>query len=186
MRDAYIWLTVDVDNSTDRLANLLGATASALTERISTTIDSTGLNAGDAALLNAIGQHEGQRIAEIRFALGLSHPGAVRAVDRLAAAGWVRREVGVDGRSVSLHLTNEGVEMWHRTMDASWSVLQRAVAAISSIDRNNVERALENILGVLTVASDQAEYICRLCNESVCPQERCPVTQSVGSLSVGS
>ncbi len=186
MRHAYIWLTVRVDNPTDRLTNLLGATASALTERLAATFESTGLNAGDAALLNAIGQRAGQRIAEVRAALGLSHPGSVRAVDRLVAAGWVRRDGGADGRSVGLHLTHEGVATWHRTMDASWSVLQRAVASIPSIDRSNVERALENILGALTVAADQAEYICRLCNESVCPQERCPVTQSVGSLSVGS
>jgi hypothetical protein len=37
------------------------------------------------------------------------------------------------------------------------------------------------MLAVMTVDADTAEAICRLCEVDVCPQDRCPVTQAVGS-----
>jgi MarR family transcriptional regulator, negative regulator of the multidrug operon emrRAB len=162
----------------DRLTNLLGATASAVMERVGASIEVTGLGSREAALLNAIGQHRGQRIADIRLVLGLSHPGAVRAVDRLVEAELVQRLAGTDGRSVGLDLTDAGEVMWHKTRAATWSILTQAMTVVASDERVVLERVLENVLGVLTVNPAQAEFICRLCDESRCPQDRCPVTQA--------
>jgi DNA-binding MarR family transcriptional regulator len=51
-------------------------------------------------------------IDALRSGVGLSHPGAVRLVDRLAARGLVARRASADdGRRVALHLTRAGEAM---------------------------------------------------------------------------
>jgi MarR family transcriptional regulator, negative regulator of the multidrug operon emrRAB len=169
--------SIEPNHGPDRLTNLLGATASAVMERVGASIEVTGLGSSEAALLNAIGQHRGQRIADIRLVLGLSHPGAVRAVDRLVEAELVQRLAGADGRSVGLDLTEVGEAMWRKTRAATWSILTQAMTVVAPDERVVLERVLEKVLGVLTVSPAQAEFICRLCDESRCPQDHCPVTQ---------
>ncbi len=57
---------------------------------------------------------DGSSIDTLRRPLGLTHSAAVRLTDRLAEDGLVRREPGVDGRSVSIRLTDEGAAVAER------------------------------------------------------------------------
>src|SRR5262249_56747503 len=47
-------------------------------------------------------------VDRLRQVLGLTSSGTVRLVDKLAESGYVGREPGADGRSVSIVLTEQG------------------------------------------------------------------------------
>jgi MarR family transcriptional regulator, negative regulator of the multidrug operon emrRAB len=162
-----------------RTANLLGALGLALADAQAALLTSFGLQATDAAALNAIGLVPGCSIGTVRVALGITHPGTVRTVDRLVAAGLVERRAGVDGRTVSLFLTTEGSKTWQRLTDARLELLENLVASLSPSRRADLERVASSLLSALTGDEASAEHICRLCDERRCPQDRCPVTLAI-------
>ncbi|MFC4015271.1 MarR family winged helix-turn-helix transcriptional regulator [Nonomuraea purpurea] len=160
-----------------RTANLLGALGIALADAQTAELAAaSGLAPTDAAALNAVGVAPGCSIRAVRVALGITHPGTVRTVDRLAAAGLVERRAGVDGRTVSLYLTAAGEEVWKRQTDARLGWLERTIAQLAVSERADIERIVSALLTVITGDEDSAERICRLCDEYRCPQDRCPVT----------
>jgi DNA-binding MarR family transcriptional regulator len=165
-----------------RTANLLGALGIALADvQTSELAASSGLAPTDAAALNAIGLAPGCSIRAVRVALGITHPGTVRTVDRLAAAGLVERGAGVDGRTVALHLTAAGEETWRRQTEARLDRLERTVAQLPPAERADLERVVSAVLAAVTGDEESAERICRLCDEHRCPQDRCPVTLAIGT-----
>ena len=60
------------------------------------------------AALIVIGYAAGLSNDMLRRIVGLSHPGAVRLVDKLVSDGLVERGPGRDGRQVALQLTKRG------------------------------------------------------------------------------
>jgi DNA-binding MarR family transcriptional regulator len=164
----------------DRTANLLGATGLALHDRIAGAMaDASGRSMADAAALNAIGQAPGTSIRAVAIVTGLTHPGAVRVIDRLERDGLVERGAGADGRTVGVRLTAAGASLFRRQTRARAEALEALVAGLSVSDRVALEELLVALLGALTTSEEQAEHTCRLCDESSCPQERCPVTLAV-------
>src|SRR5918998_522418 len=165
-----------------RTANLLGALGVALADAQTAELAaSSGLAPTDAAALNAVGVAPGCSIGAVRVALGITHPGTVRTVDRLAAAGLVERRAGVDGRTVSLHLTPAGEEVWQRQADARIRWPERTIARLEPAEQADVERVVSALLAAVTGDEESAERICRLCDEYRCPQDRCPVTLAIGA-----
>jgi DNA-binding MarR family transcriptional regulator len=165
-----------------RAANILGALGIALADTQTAQLAaSSGLAPTDAAALNAIGLVPGCSIATVRVALGITHPGTVRTIDRLVSAGLAERRGGVDGRTVGLHLTAEGEQVWLRQSAARLDRLEGIVAQLSRAERADVERVASAILAAVTGDAESAERICRLCDERRCPQDRCPVTLAIGA-----
>ena len=86
----------------ERTANLLGALALTVADRIATGSDA-------AALITLRNYAEGEPLDLLRRALALSHPGVVRLADRLERRGLVERYRSErDGRAVALRLTRAG------------------------------------------------------------------------------
>lgn len=165
-----------------RTANLLGALGIALADAQTAQLaSSSGLSPTDAAALNAVGLCPGCSIGAVRVVLGITHPGTVRTIDRLVAAGLVERRAGVDGRKVSLHLTADGEQAWQRQTEARQDLLERTLAQFPRAQRAEVERVASAILSALTGDEESAERICRLCDERRCPQVRCPVTLAIAT-----
>jgi len=83
-----------------REANAFGALALEATRRIQEASALAGPSGASApaAIVALNGLANGGSIDALRRVVGLTHSGAVRLVDRLAAAGLVERRVGVDGR----------------------------------------------------------------------------------------
>src|ERR671917_444259 len=134
-----------------RTANLLGALGVALADAQTAELAaSSGLAPTDAAALNAVGVAPGCSIGAVRVALGITHPGTVRTVDRLAAAGLVERRAGVDGRTVSLHLTPAGEQVWQRQADARIAWLERTIERLAPPQRAHVERGVSPLLTGVT------------------------------------
>ncbi|MGV2386825.1 MAG UNVERIFIED_CONTAM: MarR family transcriptional regulator, partial [Thermobifida fusca] len=80
----------------DRVANVLGALALAVTDRTSAAIAAAaGQSVSAAAALSAMHHFlDRPTLDQLRRVLGLTHSGAVRLVDRLVDAGLVTRGPG--------------------------------------------------------------------------------------------
>src|SRR5918992_3674897 len=92
----------------DRDRNLIGAFALAATDAMRRAAETeVGQSGAAAAALITIDAYRGRSIEQLRGPLGLSQPGAVRLVERLAAQGWVERRPS-GGRATALHLTSAG------------------------------------------------------------------------------
>jgi MarR family transcriptional regulator, negative regulator of the multidrug operon emrRAB len=163
-----------------RTANLVGALGIALADAQAQVLaESSGLSPTDAAAINAIGLVPGCSIVEVHVTLGITHPGAVRTIDRLAAGGLVERHAGVDRRTVALHLTEAGEEVWKRQSEARLRWLRHLIGRVPTAERAHVEPVVAALLSELTGDWESSERICRLCDERRCPQRRCPVTLAI-------
>jgi MarR family transcriptional regulator, negative regulator of the multidrug operon emrRAB len=161
----------------ERSANLLGVLGLALADETERVIaKAVGLTPVDAAALNVIGHTPGISIRVVSVTLGITHPGAVRVVDRLVVAGSVERRPGVDGRTVGLHVTPIGRRLWQRQVRARSRMLERLVVGLDDAQRTALDGAVGQLLEALTPNPTRGEQSCRLCDERSCPQEICPVT----------
>ena len=160
----------------ERTLNLLGALALGLVDVLNTA---AGANAGSGgetpAALVTLGAQPGISINDLRQILNLSHPGTVRLIDRLQTQGFVERRAGTDGRTLALFLTEAGRERRRSILTERRHYLQLAVDSLTDADREQLTQLLEKMLTAMTTSALRASEICRLCEEEVCPGDRCPV-----------
>ena len=166
----------------NRTANLLGALALALTDRLIEETETRAKHgaAGPAALVS-IGTAPGEPIDRLARTLVLSHSATVRLVDRLAADGLVARRSLSDGRAVGLHLTRSGATRRKAILEGRRQVLGEALAPLSAKQQDSLTALVETLLGRITSGRQSADHICRLCDEDACPQDSCPVECAVSS-----
>ncbi|HEY9831672.1 MAG TPA: MarR family transcriptional regulator [Stenomitos sp.] len=177
MHDAY---NLGMENT--NLANLVGALALALTDAVAQSAERMVDDAGPAAEALCLVRHApGIPIEQLRRALGMSHPGAVRLVERLEKQGLILRErCSVDRRAVELKLTQEGEALVSKIHQARLKALEEVLTSLSSKDRLNLCRISNQILYSLTKTKDSALTICRLCDETSCLN--CPVGKRYSEL----
>jgi DNA-binding MarR family transcriptional regulator len=161
-----------------RTANLLGAVALAVTDRIAEP--PSGRSATDAAALSALDQFLGhppiERLAQV---VGLSHSGAVRMVDRLEAEGLVRRGPGGDGRTTTVALTAAGRREAGRIASARADVLRDALRDLDAGERDTLGALLGRVLVAMMRAPGATRWACRRCDLVACGRAagHCPVEQ---------
>jgi DNA-binding MarR family transcriptional regulator len=177
MHDAY---NLGMENT--NLANVVGALALALTDSIAQSAERMVDDAGPAAEALCLVRHApGIPIEQLRRALGMSHPGAVRLVERLEKQGLILRErCSVDRRAVELKLTQAGEALVSKIHQARLLALEEAIASLSPKDRLHLCRISHQILFFLTQTKDSALTICRLCDETSCLN--CPVGKRYSEL----
>jgi MarR family transcriptional repressor of emrRAB len=165
-----------------REANLLGAVALAVSDRLRAAVEAGAGQGGSvpAALVSLAGYLDGSPIDSIRGPLGLSHSATVRVVDRLVAAGFAERREGPDRRSVAVELTPAGRAAAAQAAAARAAALEEALAGLDRADRAELSRLHEKVLGTLTDGRAAAGHICRLCDAHACGhyEGRCPVTRA--------
>lgn len=159
----------------ERTMNLLGALALSLMDLLQQGVESEVGSGETAAALVTLGVDPGISITALRQILNLSHPGTVRLIDRLEAQGLVERRSGTDGRTLALFLTDAGCQQRRLILAERRQPLQLAVQSLTPGDRKHLTRLLEKMLTALTTDALRASVICRLCEEEVCPGDRCPV-----------
>jgi DNA-binding MarR family transcriptional regulator len=166
-----------------RTANLLGALACEIAERVDLMLKGHP-NASDsaAAALNIIGFYEGCSNNALSRALKLSHTTTVRLIDKLAAQGLVERRQGTDRRAVSLFLTKRGREQARAVVKDRCQALGQIVDVLNERQREQFDKLAEILLRSMTISAEEADHICRLCDENACPSEQCPVHQEALSL----
>jgi MarR family transcriptional regulator, negative regulator of the multidrug operon emrRAB len=160
-----------------RTANLLGATALGLTDNILETAEKRVAHGGGTpAALCLIGHEPGQSIDFLSRVLGMSHPGAVRLVDRLEADGLIRRRPTKEGRTVALHLTVSGQKLRIKLLADRRTALEQAIRRLSRSEREQLVVLLEKMLVGIKRDALHAYTICRLCEGTVCAP--CPMAKA--------
>lgn len=145
--------------------NAFGALSLAVADRMQEAMASVAGHgaSGPAALVALDGAAGGGSIDSLRLLLGITHSGAVRLVDRLAAAGLVERRVGADARAVSLHLTPQGRRTARRVLAAREAAIEQVLAALSPVQRGQLEPLLAAMIDGIADAR-----MCRKCDTSRC------------------
>jgi MarR family transcriptional regulator, negative regulator of the multidrug operon emrRAB len=167
----------------ERTVNLLGALALSIADALNSIVEVNAGYGGEApAALVTLGADPGLSINALRQILDLSHPGTVRLIDRLEAQGLVERRSGVDGRTLSLFLTEAGYERRQAILLERRQQLQLAISSLTQNDRKQLTILLEKMLAAMTTSELRNFAICRLCEEEVCPDDRCPVEQKYRQL----
>lgn len=123
-------------------------------------------------------------ISNLAAALGITHSGGVRLVNRLAHDGLVVREPNPrDARAVLVSLTSEGCTRRERALRGRAAVLEPVLDALTDQERATLRSALQKILRVVVVSPMTGVHVCRLCDEDSCVPRGCPVESRYQELS---
>ena len=169
-----------------RAANVLGALALVLTDRITDAVEDAAAQAETGAVALSALRHvlpPEPSIDLLRQVLGLTHSGTVRLVDRLEAAGQVRRGSGRDGRTRTVALTTAGRRAATRVTSERAGELRAALAVLTSDEKEQLADLAGRVLaGLRRDGADGSDgpverWTCRLCDTTACGrlQGRCPV-----------
>jgi DNA-binding MarR family transcriptional regulator len=166
-------------------ANVLGALALVVTDRTADAVAAAaGQNASAAAALSALHHFlDRPTVDQLRKVLGLTHSGAVRLVDRLAAAGLVERGAGADGRTRSVALTEAGRAAAVRVTEARGSLLAGALDGLSPAETATLHALLSRVMAAMVEAKDGGAWICRLCDLGACgrAEGHCPAATAAAA-----
>jgi DNA-binding MarR family transcriptional regulator len=161
-------------------ANVVGALALLLADRMTDEVGAAATQApSGAAALSALRHFlpADPTVDLVRQVLGLTHSGTVRLVDRLEAAGQVRRGPGADGRSTTVRLTAAGRRAADRVTAARSTVLRDALAVLDPVERGQLEDLAGRVLVRMRRGAGATRWTCRLCDTTACGRldGRCPV-----------
>ncbi|WP_112809175.1 MarR family winged helix-turn-helix transcriptional regulator [Ensifer sp.] len=161
--------------------NVVGALVLGLADAVLQQTENHAPEKGQAAAAIALLRHEpGMTIEQMRRALGMSHPGAVRLIDRLAKDGLVARRPSVqDKRAVALHLTQAGETSCDAILKARYQRIADALDVFEPSERETFRLLTEKLLAAFVRDADHAYSVCRLCDVNACPD--CPVVCSLQS-----
>ncbi|MEO0420497.1 MAG: MarR family winged helix-turn-helix transcriptional regulator [Pseudomonadota bacterium] len=158
----------------DQTANLLGAVALAVSDRIHATARQIVSHSGETpAALVVIGYGTGPSNDQLRRILRLSHPGTVRLVDRLVKDGLVERKKGQDRRAVALHLTPQGSALREQLLSGRLAAVRPFVEALPKPERETLSETLRSMLKALEPSDEERQSLCRMCDNRVCTN--CPI-----------
>lgn len=157
------------------VANVVAAWALTVADRVNErTVEVVAHGPSAPAVLTTLRFTPGLSMERLAATVGLTGPGAVQLCNRLETAGLVERVVGEDRRRRHPQLTPAGEQMAERLLSARRSVVEAAMAGMSAADREHAGRLAEGMLLQLSGTRELADRICRLCDERVCSDDRCP------------
>lgn len=165
----------------DRLANALGAAAVALYDQmlgdgaLAAMPEPTNHPSAAAtlALLNWVPKVPQGRLA---YCLGLSQPATVRLVDRLQAAGLIRRVRQRGRRQLWIEITDSGRALAERFSAERHGAMKRIVSSLSEGDQALLTRLLDRLAALLLQGREHVMRVCRFCDARACgTDDECPM-----------
>jgi MarR family transcriptional repressor of emrRAB len=158
----------------DYVANLLGVVGLAVAERIEKAARDVLGHAGETpAAVVVIGYGLGPTNEQLRRILGLSHPGAVRLVDRLVSEGLVERREGRDKREIALHLTRRGTGVREKLLKGRLAAIRPLLLPLTDAEQETMAALLHKVLSSIEANDIERCNLCRLCDDRVCTN--CPI-----------
>ncbi len=165
--------------------NVMGAFAVAMADRLTDATEAaSGMTGAAPAALVALQQFlSGRTTEDLAQAMGLTHSGAVRLVDRLVESGLVVRRAGRDRRSSAIVLTARGRALSRKVTATRASAIETAFQDLSARDRRALLPLVETLVATMTVqrlhartGNDGPAWLCRLCDFEACgrPHGDCP------------
>jgi DNA-binding MarR family transcriptional regulator len=177
-----------------RLANLLGALSTGLTDGVHEAMSTAGQldNAAAAALIALLDFSPRGSVQTLSRVIGLTHSGTVRLVDRLVDAGYVARRPGRDARSRSPVLTRTGARVAQRVRIAREGAIARPLGTLSAIERATLTELCERLVGALTKQrleqraagfTPEGGALCRMCDFAACGRDKgaCPAAEAAAA-----
>ncbi len=162
------------------LANVLGGLAVGVVDVQAAALQTaTGLDLSAVAALTTLLDRPGSTIDALARVLGLTHSGAVRLADRMAAQGLVVRTAGADRRTAPLRLTGRGEEMASCALAARQQALQRLLNPLDTDHRAQLLELVTAVAGSLVRHREQARRMCRHCEHACCRAADCPLGSAV-------
>lgn len=159
-----------------QLVNLLGSLSVAVSDAQGRAMASgASLNISEVAAVMTLGASPGLRIEALGAVLGLSHSATVRLAGKLGREGYLERVERSDRREVGLKLTAAGRALRQRLVRIRNGVLEETLGALSDEHLPVFAECVSQALAAITSSRWHADNICRLCDETVCPVETCPV-----------
>lgn len=156
--------------------NVIGAFALALSDDFRGAMQELAEgNESACAALIVVGQESGLSVDRLSKILGLSQPGTVRLVDRLAADHLVERKAGADRRAVALRLTEAGKRQVKSLLIGRRYALAEALRQLDPGERHVLAAIAEKVLRGLGHSEVECDRRCRLCDGDTCPDESCPM-----------
>ena len=128
------------------------------------------------AALIVIGYGLGPSNDQLRRILGLSHPGAVRLLDRLVADGLVERRPARDRRAVALFLTEQGHAVRETLLTERLAAIKPLLSPLSEAEEEALAALLSRLLASLPSSDLERCQLCRMCDDRVCTD--CPIPAS--------
>jgi len=169
-----------------RLVNLVGAWTLGMADAIKDATEAAaGMTGAAPAALVALREFLGGRTTEdLAQAVGITHSGAVRLINRLVEAGLVERRPGPDGRSGSIVLTARGRALSRKVGGSRAEAIEAALEGLDGDDGQALLRLVEGLTAGITLSrvrararrDEPAAWLCRLCDFGACgrPEGRCP------------
>jgi DNA-binding MarR family transcriptional regulator len=140
----------------------------------------TGLSEAEGGALVHVQAWPGGSVGDLAGVVDRSQPATVRLVDRLVEDGLLRREAGVDRRTVALVLTDAGSRAADAVLMARAEALGPLLGDLSPRERATLERLLGRITAGLADERPSAVRACRLCDrEACCSGPGCPMEHTV-------
>jgi DNA-binding MarR family transcriptional regulator len=161
------------------MENVLTAWTVSLHDQLSAVAEGLGLGVRDIAALTLVASHPDVPVDWLRTRVGLSQPGTVRLVDRLSAAGLVRR-ASREGRSVRLAVTPAGQDVLRRWNRQRGQAVERLTTGLTAGEQAELTRLLAQTLSTPDRPRAEADQTCRTCDWPACGDD-CPVDRSVRS-----
>ncbi len=156
--------------------NVIGAFALALSDDFRSAMqDLAEGNETTCSALIVIGQESGLSVDRLSKILGLSQPGTVRLIDRLAQTKLVERKTGSDRRSVALRLTEAGKRQVKSLLVGRRHALVEALRELDPGERQVLAAIADKVLQGLNHGEVECDRRCRLCDGDTCPDESCPM-----------
>ena len=133
-----------------KVANQLRPVLLQLNRQLRRELAPLGITAGQAALLHAIRTHPGVGVRELAALEGISAPATTAHVDRLEAAGLVRRtRAARDRRRVDLELTEKGIRVLRSARERRTAWLAARLKRLDEDELEAVEAAIEPLRRLL-------------------------------------
>ena len=162
------------DTVSPQLVNLVGVVALAIATQIrDATETAAGQSASAPAALVLIRRYPEITVDVLGRYLQLSQSGAVRLVERLTQKGWVQRNRGQDKRFVTLSLTEAGEGVAIAVLRERQQQIAQTLTVLTSDEQQQLSQILTKISSQQPNIGEQAEFLCRLCDMSVCPLDVC-------------
>jgi MarR family transcriptional regulator, negative regulator of the multidrug operon emrRAB len=157
-------------------ANLLTAFVGLMAEQLTETAQQTVGSQGEAAnALIALRHEQGMSVRRLSRVLAVAQPSAVAIVDQLVRRGLAEKRPGPDARTSALYLTAAGRRRSARLLQNRAAIAADALSVLDSDTTRSVHGALDAMIRHMTADRTAGDHICRNCNESACPDDRCPV-----------
>lgn len=128
------------------LIDVVARVSRAVKGAMQVALERHGVHAGQNFILERLWERDGQTPGEIAEAIGVEGPTVVRALQRMAAAGFVvRKRHPTDGRQTTIHLTPAGARLRAQIPRELRQVEEQALSEFSKAERKQLFELLARL-----------------------------------------